>query len=372
MREIKKFIKRAYGLVNPEERSQKAELKKDILDFFNQDFDGTLKISTEKDDWKNLFLKMLKTSTRAEVLMLQNLFIGFSKENLTLIKRAEKIDPSSVVALSAIKNNIVYLKTFLPYYRQMGVGNFILIDNNSDDGTIEFLNQQDDVTLYSAPYPFHGVRKAGWKLQALANYGLNRWYLWLDSDEFLAYPEMESVNINEYLDKLYKKGIRNIGGFMLDMYPSYKLLDSNESGDNFYQEYMYFDTYNPCYQIREDVLYGGMRGRLLNIYDLRLDKTPLVYCSKENIPNGNHTTFPFRKNLSKNYGCVLKHYKFLSSDLDKFKARARDEKSGYSSFEAQKKYEELIGMTAFCSLSVKYEDSTSLNVFPFVRNLLNV
>lgn len=370
MREFKEFLKRAYGFVNPKERSQKVKLKKDILGYFNQDFDATLKISIEKDDWKRLFLKMLETSTCAEVLVLQNLFTGFAKEKLMLIKRAKKIAPSSVVALSAINNNIIYLKNFLPYYREMGVGHFILIDNNSDDGTIEFLNQQDDVTLYSAPYPFHGVRKAGWKLQALANYGLNRWCLWLDSDEFLAYPEMESVKINEYLNRLYEKGIRNIGGFMLDMYPSYKLLDSNESGDNFYQDYLYFDKYNPCYQIRADVLYGGMRGRLLDIYDLRLDKTPLVYCSKENIPSGNHTTFPSRKNLSKNYGCVLKHYKFLSSDLDKFKARARDEKSGYSSFESQKKYEELIGMTAYSSLSVKYEDSTSLGVFPFVRNFL--
>lgn len=371
MRKIKIFVKRVIGYINPKEIKIKREFKKEINDYFAQDFNDYPTLKVEKMDWEWLFLRMLNTTTGADLKSLRNLFEGFSKEKLIEIKRGRNIQNSTVTLVCAIKNNLTYLKKLLPYYRDLGVGHFVFIDNNSEDETADYLKDQDDVTLFSAPYSFNGVRKAGWKLQTISYIGLNKWYLWLDSDEFLAYPRMETIKLDEYLKTLYKQGIRNIGGFMLDMYPSHILLDEKESSENFYEEYVYFDKYNNCYQLRNDVLYGGMRGRLLDIYDLRLDKTPIVYCSKDNIPNGNHTTFPKRKNLSENYGCVLKHYKFLSSDIQTIKKRAKDANSGYSSFEAQQKYEKLIGQSAYDSkFSMRYEDSNSIMNFPFVKDLL--
>ena len=74
----------------------------------------------------------------------------------------------------------------------MGVRHFVFIDNGSGDGTEQFLMGQEDVTLYSAPWPFEHRRKSGWLLQAIEETGTDRWYLRLDSDEFLTWEGMET------------------------------------------------------------------------------------------------------------------------------------------------------------------------------------
>lgn len=328
------------------------------------------KFSEEKSQWQRLFEGMAKDvmGSRKHIVKLLH---GFAKEPLTLVKKASTInDFSAPIVVCTQKNNIVYLREFIPYYRKLGVKHFVFIDNNSTDESINFLKKQTDVTLFAAPYSFNGIKKAGWKLQALSFVGLNHWFLWLDSDEFLVYRGMEEINLCEYIKRMNEKKIINVGGFMLDMYPEYQLFNNEMSVDDFYKDYKFFDPDSEHYRLVSGGLFGGMRGRCLGLYNLRLDKTPLVYCCENNIPSGNHTTSPRRKHLEDNYGCVLKHYKFLPNEKEKYRAIAKSD-SGYASTESLKKYLDLTNVKIKDSKSVKYVDSNSISVFPFVKDFFS-
>ena len=49
-----------------------------------------------------------------------------------------------------VRNAAAYIKSFLRYYREMGVTRFIVVDDRSDDGTAEILSGAPDVDLYSS------------------------------------------------------------------------------------------------------------------------------------------------------------------------------------------------------------------------------
>ena len=373
MDKIKHFIKRSYGSFNPREVKLRKTLRNDIKFYFAQGYNKDFRskfFDAQRKTWEHLFVSMLNYETGVELGYLNTLFKGFALEPLSLIKGDLCFIPDSPIVICTVKNNKRYIEQFLPYYRNVGIRKFVFIDNNSTDDTVDYLAKQDDVILFSAPYSFNGIKKAGWKLQALAYVGLNRWCLWLDSDEFIAYPHMEEVKIDEYTNYLFGKGIRNVGGFMLDMYPKGALFAEGTGNSSFLDTHLYFDRYNSTYKTKVDRLFGGMRARILDVY-VRLDKTPLIYCDEHNIPNGNHSTFPYRKGLIKNYGCVLKHYKFLSSDIEQYKERASNPNSGYASYEAQKKYLSLIGVSAYGELSERYDNSSSLKSLKIVRDFLS-
>lgn len=363
---VKKQLKILLNLLNPIKIKERHLLLKRIEDSFqNLDLPGSF--STEKEEWRKMFVDM--SNCIPPLKSLDNLLQGFAIERIELIKEAVTKDVfNAPVVICTQKDNYVYLKEFLPYYRSLGVKHFVFIDNNSTDMSFDYLKAQDDVTLFSAPYAFQGTKKAGWKLQALSYIGLNHWYLWLDSDEFITYPRMEEIKLPEYIKRLESKKIFNVGGFMLDMYPEYNLFDSTKSNENFYSDYRYFDPDNNYYIVKNGRLFGGMRKRCLGV-NLRLDKTPLIYCKSGNIPRGNHATFPITEHPEENFGCILKHYKFLPSDKEKYKMIAKGD-SGYLSVKSLQKYLDLDSISIKNKDSKEFQDSKSLSFFPYIKDLV--
>lgn len=365
MNKVKGLLLNICHFFNLNEINQKRKLKEKILN-------TSIKGDFDSEKWKNIFVKFLNEPLwEYEISNIESYFDGFSKETIELVKYAKtKDDYSAPIVLCAQKNNLVYLKELLPYYRNLGVKHFVFIDNDSNDDSYEYLLSQDDVTLFKAPYKFSGLRKVGWKLQALATIGLNHWYLWLDSDEFIAYKHIEEVNLKEYIKVLDKKVIINVGGFMLDMYPDGEIMNGKNNED-FLKDYRYFDKDNKYYIFNNDNLFGGMRNRVLGLDNIRLDKTPLIYCKEDNLPFGNHDTLKKRNDVTDNYACVLKHYKFIPNSGDLFKNRAKDKNNGYANSKAQQEYANLVNKNLMCDLSVEYKDSKCLDVFPYLKDFLN-
>ena len=52
------------------------------------------------------------------------------------------------------RNERLRLPAFFQHYRAMGVDRFYIVDNESSDGTIDFLAEQPDVRLFGTPNRF--------------------------------------------------------------------------------------------------------------------------------------------------------------------------------------------------------------------------
>ena len=109
-------------------------------------------------------------------------------------------DEGGPVVFSVVGNERYLLKYFLPHYRRLGIKTFYFIIDVSEDGTTEFLMQQDDCGLFSSKFKFADkikhdffgrtkplIDRAGIFFKfAFPHFKLqNRWVLTLDIDEFL-------------------------------------------------------------------------------------------------------------------------------------------------------------------------------------------
>ena len=65
-----------------------------------------------------------------------------------LLSETPAIQTDDILVVGCFRNERLRLPWFLTHHRRMGVKWFLLIDNNSDDGSREFLNQQEDVCLF--------------------------------------------------------------------------------------------------------------------------------------------------------------------------------------------------------------------------------
>lgn len=161
------------------------------------------------------------------------------------------VDEKCNVCLFAnIRNEIIRLPFFLEYYRNLGISQFFIIDNGSSDDSQEYLLQQPDVHLFFTAEKFidqePGVIQhyaGGWIDELMNKYANNKWCLYVDADEFLVYPESESISIQSlchYLDQCQYQGLFSI---MLDMYSDKKISQIiHRTGDSLFKDYPFYDN----------------------------------------------------------------------------------------------------------------------------------
>lgn len=122
-----------------------------------------------------------------------------------------------VALISVVRNERVILPHFLQHYRQLGVEGFLIVDNLSDDGTLEYLAEQPDVALFSTASQFRTTDQGtDWKRALMGQLRLDRWSLVADADEFLRLPER--ISLPEHLARL-PAGVNAQRVLMQDMYP---------------------------------------------------------------------------------------------------------------------------------------------------------
>ena len=64
-----------------------------------------------------------------------------------VVDRTNLIAPDHILLFSTLRNERIRLPYFLRYYRNLGVNHFLIVDNDSDDGSREYLQAQPDVSL---------------------------------------------------------------------------------------------------------------------------------------------------------------------------------------------------------------------------------
>jgi len=295
---------------------------------------------------------------------------AFYKANLKIEKTID-ID-SEIILISVVKDELYRVQKFLEHYRKIGVHQFVIIDNQSTDGTKEYLMKQIDVYLISAEDKYTTNRREAWINRVLSYFGFDRWYMVADIDELIVYTGVESHLINELLHFAESRHITRLRGMMLDMYPE-KYTDLDEIDDK-YSFYKYFDsdTYTVNKACELEVVRGGFRNRCMGSNAL-LTKYPIFFFEEGDIEGKSHFLFPYYKNWGNCYLAIM-HYKFLPSDLEKYRKIA--EYGNYYNGSIQykqyiKKIDDMDNQVELLyNVTVKYENSLSLNKIQIINKIL--
>lgn len=173
-----------------------------------------------------------------------------------------------IVVISSMRNELQRLPYFLEYYRGLGVDRFLFIDNNSSDGTREFLAEQPDVEYFYTDRSYNGSGNGRmWVQEVAETYATGHWVLNVDPDELLVYPGVELFGIRDLCNYLDSQGYEGLFTVLLDLYSDVPLDQTRyERGTDFRTTCKFFEVdsyrlgpaeYPPFLNV-----WGGPRGRL--------------------------------------------------------------------------------------------------------------
>ena len=229
-----------------------------------------------------------------------------------------------VLVACVIKDECVRLPWYLHHYRTLGCDEFLFIDNGSLDGTIEYLREQIDVTLYHAPADMYAASRFGtdWVNVLGPRHAMNRWLLVADADELLIWPGCEQEGILSLIARAERMGLNRVFTPLIDVYPDQPCdqLDPYESGRPFSDWCKWMDPvrYTKAYWNEQRLfIYSGPRMRFK-----QSGKSPPIM-SKQKLYFVEHGGYQNLNPHFDSYGrpsplvAPFLHYKFLSD----FKAR---------------------------------------------------
>lgn len=250
-----------------------------------------------------------------------------------VVNQTAQIKPGVIIAAATVRNEIIRLPYFLNHHRKLGIGHFLFVDNGSDDGTLEFLAEQTDVSLWVTPSSYKQSRFGlDWLTWLQMKYAHGHWCLTLDADELFIYSDWEQRSLSELTGWLDARGVSVMAALMLDMYPKGRL-----SGVNYLPEtdpfktLEWFDCGNYTWERQKKFqnisIRGGVRKRVFFAdkpdFAPHLHKTPLikwhrsyVYASSTHIALPRHLNNGFDARSAMPTG-VLLHSKFLNVILEK-------------------------------------------------------
>ncbi len=268
-----------------------------------------------------------------------------------------------------MRNEALRLPHFLDYYRALGVGHFLIVDNGSNDGTSELLADQDDVSLWQTTRSYKASRfGADWLTWLQLRHANRHWALTVDADELLVFPHQESDGLARLTAWMDAHGSAAMSAVMVDMYPKGPLGQVPYSpGTDPISVLNWFDADNffatPRKSIDADVLRGGVRLRAFFADDpMRaptMNKIPLVKWNwRYAYLTSTHVILPPRLNRpapGAPSGALL-HTKFLRDAPEK----AREEKRRGEHFANSARYSDYYdsvtqGGDLWCDRSVRYE-----------------
>ena len=272
-------------------------------------------------------------------------------------------DDGGPVVFSVVGNERYLLEYFLPHYRRLGIKNFYFIIDVSEDGTTEFLMEQDDCGLFSSKFKFadkikHNffgrtkslIDRAGIFFKfAFPHFKLqNRWVLTLDVDEFMVLPS-KTPSIGMLISSLKQNHLTSCRALLVDMFPKTlaELNPAKKRHPNVVCKYFNPPIYTWPNNLPAptDYLFNReVRFKIANFYNSNLDndskgnfkieksfmwKVPIVFWSNDTFGNAHRTS----ERVNDKIQIILTHYHFHDQIQKKFE-NAINKKQYYNSSNA--------------------------------------
>lgn len=294
--------------------------------------------------------------------------------------RTAQVRRGDILLFATLRNERIRLPYFLAYYRDLGISHFFLVDNDSTDGSREYLAEQDDVSIWTTRASYKRARFGmDWINWLMLKYAHGHWALVVDPDEFFVYPFCDTRPLRALTDWLDASSIKSFSAMLLDMYPKgpFDVIPYRED-QNPFEIAQYFDSGN--YTISRNHRFGnlwiqgGPRARMF-FADAperapALNKIPLVKWDRSYaFVSSTHMLLPRGLNLvydewggEKASGCLL-HAKFL----DTFASKAAEEmtrRQHYANSHEYRAYREGLSKEPdlWCKFSEKYINWRQLEI----------
>lgn len=276
-----------------------------------------------------------------------------------------------LVLIAVVKNELELLPSLLDHYRQLGVDLFVIIDNNSEDGSIEFLSNQPDVDLYRVDRKFVWQSKQGWINRVVADYGYHRWYIYVDADEHIVFDGDQSYHFADVIALAERRGIRRVRGMLVDMYANGPLLGAPfDPAKPLWKSYPMFDSDGYVEHKFKEIISrkGGPRTRLIrpnrNNFNPEMSKYPLFKISAGEFMANPHHIYPYADNFISPCYLGILHFKFTPNFSRKMNI-AIAEKTYWNGSEEYRAYRDLLKLSP--ELSFCYQGSAT---FVSARDLI--
>jgi hypothetical protein len=302
------------------------------------------------------------------------------RELRCVVDRTDQIRPGDLFVMSTQRNENMRLPYFLQYYRDLGVNHFFVVDNDSDDGALDFLAEQPDVSLWHTSASYKRSRfGVDWLNYLCLKHAHGHWVLTVDPDELFLYPFCDTRPLRALTDWLDASSIKSFSAMLLDMYPKGPInAVPYRRGQDPLEVANWFDPGNYTIQRNRRFgnlwIQGGPRARVF-FRDMpqkapALNKIPLVkWHSRYAYVSSTHMLLPRGLNLvydewgGEKASGVLLHTKFLNTFADK----AREElerKQHYSASVEYKAYAAAADTNPdlWCKWSEKYINWRQLEI----------
>jgi hypothetical protein len=203
-----------------------------------------------------------------------------------VVDRTGDITPNAILCFSTMRDEALRLPFWLDHHRKLGVDHFLIVDNDSGDGTQDYLRDQPDVSLWCSPHSYRLSRfGVDWLTWLQMRYGHDHWCLTVDADELLIYPFHDTRPLPALTEWLDRHGVTSFGALMLDMYPKGPLSAAPyAAGQDPCEALPWFDGGNYMIRRQERLenlwIQGGPRARMFFDQQPRraptMGKVPLV------------------------------------------------------------------------------------------------
>ncbi|MGR3622241.1 glycosyltransferase family 2 protein [Pseudophaeobacter sp.] len=274
-----------------------------------------------------------------------------SSELRSVQDNTRSIRPSDILLVSTMRNEQIRLPYFLDYYRKLGIGHFLFVDNGSEDGTAEYLQGMADVSLWQTNASYRRSHfGVDWMNYLKRKYAHGHWVLVVDPDELFIYPFCDTRPIQALTDWLDNSAIRSFSAMLIDTYPKGSISEvPYQAGQDPLEIANWFDSGN--YTISQNPTYGnlwiqgGPRARVFFADEPKkapaLNKTPLVKWDRRYAyVSSTHALLPrglnqvYETNGGEKASGALLHTKFL----DTFGAKAKEELARSQHYAGSREY----------------------------------
>ena len=226
---------------------------------------------------------------------------------------------NQVICVCIFRNFGDFFQKWIAHYIDIGVNKFVLVgcgEPEELDVIKKYIDSFDiDVDVWQWLGVFNCNKECAIKQRIIDYYGINKWYLLVDSDELFIFPHFRKMNIGDYTTKLEKDKVLLTKSLMVDTYPKGNVLSKRNIA-----EWKYVDRCGYCCESKPgDFLrfYGGMRTRVFGIKSSIQKISLFKYTGNEFIAN-DHFIYPYElNNIPLRH--ILLHYKFQPGFLDYYK-----------------------------------------------------